>query len=70
MSAAVKKMKGFFSIFSTEFSFGSQGPLSEPVDIDQAGINQMEKEVLKMQVDLMKTQVNLGRTNISTTIKE
>ena len=38
--------------------------------MDQAGINNMEKDFLKMQIDLMKKQVDLERTNVSVCVKE
>ena len=38
--------------------------------MDQAGISQMEKDVLKVQVALMKKQAGMTRSPVSASIKE
>jgi hypothetical protein len=38
--------------------------------MDQSGINNMEKDCLKLQIGLMKAQVTIKRTPVSESIKE
>jgi hypothetical protein len=38
--------------------------------MDQSGIQNMEKDCLKIQIDLMKGQVKMTRSPVSQSIKE
>ena len=43
---------------------------SENINMDKAGIANIEKENLQLQIDLLKAQVGMSRSNLSTSITE